>query len=183
MNKQFSISKNLLKLLLALSFLSIILIYLTPIYSSIQTYNQKVKERQEELREKANFPDGPIFYVDSWGREPTPLYYILFWFPLVSIPLTFYCLKKNNFKFFVFSIILVLSSFLRYILWAIGTKKDFALAETFSTQSLNSFEKIFYQITFLEIILLFTISILFILQIFILLRFVIERFQAKISLR
>jgi hypothetical protein len=92
-------------------------------------------------------------------------------------------LKKNNFKFFVFSIILVLSSFLRYILWAIGTKKDFALAETFSTQSLNSFEKIFYQITFLEIILLFTISILFILQIFILLRFVIERFQAKISLR
>lgn len=176
-------SRNELKIFLVLSIFSIVLIYITPIYSSIQIYNQEAKKRQEELRDKANYPDGPIFNVDRWEKQPTILWYILFWLPLVSISLTFYCLKKNNFKFFVFSIILILSSFLRYILWAVETKHDFAMAETFSTKSLSSFEKIFYQITFLDIILLFTLSIIFILQIFILLRFVIERFQAKISLR
>jgi hypothetical protein len=180
--KQLFIAKNEQRILLSIALLSIVLIYFYPVFMSVISYNQKVKEHQIEMLEKANNPN-PLLFASDCSTQSTQFWQFLFWLQIFTNPIIYLCLRRNNFTSFLISVFLTFLTLLSYVLWSIETQYDFSMAENFPINNLSVFEKVFYKINNLEIFLLATILVLFILQIFILLRFVIERFQAKISFR
>ena len=126
MNVANYISKKEQKMLLIVAFCAFIFAFSSFVYDSAETYNQKIREKQEELLRKANYdPNKASFCVyGDWGDD-RPLFRFSIVFLTLFIVLT---LRKAN--KYLFSAIFTTLVFCIFIKWFVAMIHALSTNET-----------------------------------------------------
>lgn len=170
------------KILLGFVFSICCIFYINLSNRVIESYNEDVRFEQNQNQNEANNPKTKNLKFAIYDNpRALMIYEFIFWLQFLTLPLSFFLLRKQKLKRFIFSTVLTSFTFLSFLNWAFSTFNLNAWAEIPISKNLNFNNYVFHDSNFLEFFLFILVSILLTLQLSILFRFVCEKFQVKIS--
>ena len=170
------------KILLGFVFSVCCVFYINLLNRVTESYNEDVIFEQNQNQNEANNPKTKNLKFSIYANpRPLIIYEFIFRLQFLTLPISFFFLRKQKLNRFVFSTILTSFTFLSFLNWAFSTFNLNAWSEMGISKNSNFNNYVFHDSNFLEFSLFILISILLTLQISILFRFVCEKFQVKIS--